>query len=513
MMRMTRTKMVISGCPSTLEETAIVLLDAGFTPQECPVLREKIKKVVTTKVENRTHNLKFDLEYSCTAFAVPDPFGVLGPNEVHIKSSRRNLKTEDGMMTDIIVGDVLLTRSPCKMPIDVQKAKAVEHPLLRNYVDVIVFSIQGLRRLIDLLGGGDYDGDVILAIWQSLLVEPFQNTEDKHTPESLHLDIAFTRDTETGQAFLERVQTYEPEKMIQAMQHYLLGGLRDTSLVGKYSTMHTNAIYELGYHNPRTIKLAYKFCRVLDAPKTGWRIKSKTLEEDLRTYHSTRGPEWKISKDTKKSKHTADTRNLPVLKRDERSEFAKGRFIMDTLMRAAKKERDRLLAEMETFFKDERNTTRPDPVLLQPWNNAEAWAATGCPHSVAEKKADLEKIKNHVHKIYKKERDRLSASAKGSFTSLSIEVRQDILRALSKEFASYPDMADVPSIPDSATLARFRASYAYKYDMHEQKNREGWSRFPWNVALRELCAIKAATDPYKVVTNEFYERFKLTQRR
>jgi len=34
------------------------------------------------------------------------------------------------------------------------EVKAVEHPLLRNYTDVIVFSIQGSRRLIDWLAGG-----------------------------------------------------------------------------------------------------------------------------------------------------------------------------------------------------------------------------------------------------------------------------------------------------------------------------------------------------------------------
>jgi RNA dependent RNA polymerase len=34
------------------------------------------------------------------------------------------------------------------------EVKAVDHPLLRNYVDVVVFSVQGPRRLIDWLAGG-----------------------------------------------------------------------------------------------------------------------------------------------------------------------------------------------------------------------------------------------------------------------------------------------------------------------------------------------------------------------
>ena len=35
----------ISGCPSTLEETVMVLLDAGFEPQACPILAMKLKEV------------------------------------------------------------------------------------------------------------------------------------------------------------------------------------------------------------------------------------------------------------------------------------------------------------------------------------------------------------------------------------------------------------------------------------------------------------------------------------
>lgn len=61
----------ISGCPSSLEETVMVLLDSGFRPQECPILREKLRKVVSYKVDNKTQNLRFELKQSCTAFAVP----------------------------------------------------------------------------------------------------------------------------------------------------------------------------------------------------------------------------------------------------------------------------------------------------------------------------------------------------------------------------------------------------------------------------------------------------------
>ena len=68
-----------------------------------------------------------------------DPYGVLGPGEVHVKSSKRNLPDQGGRLTDLIKGDVLVgfvfsglefvgdadlsqvTRHPCKVPSDVQK--------------------------------------------------------------------------------------------------------------------------------------------------------------------------------------------------------------------------------------------------------------------------------------------------------------------------------------------------------------------------------------------------------
>lgn len=61
----------ISGCPSTLEETVMVLLDSGFTPQTSPILREKLKQVITKKVENRSSNIRFEVKQSASAFVVP----------------------------------------------------------------------------------------------------------------------------------------------------------------------------------------------------------------------------------------------------------------------------------------------------------------------------------------------------------------------------------------------------------------------------------------------------------
>ena len=90
-------------------------------------------------------------------------------------------------------------------------------------------------------------------------MENFQNADEKYSLEPAGLDICFTRDAESGAAFLQRVRSWDPNMRIQAMQIYLLGALGDPSIVGTYSTMHDNAVYHLGYGSPLTVKLAAKY--------------------------------------------------------------------------------------------------------------------------------------------------------------------------------------------------------------------------------------------------------------
>jgi len=222
-----------------------------------------------------------------------------------------------------------------------------------------------------------------------------------------------------------------------------------------------------------------------------------------------------MEKDKKKSGKSKDNMsNIPYLKRDYSSPWVQGKFIMDVLRDGAMKERDRLLTEMQQLF--ESLESEPDADLIRPWANAEAWAERGEPTFVKKKRFDLSRIAEHVKVIYNQHKDHLKNRNTGvQFTELPIEVRQDKLRAISKAFASGPQLEDLETIPDAAMLARYRASYAYKYDAERNSRFEapGWSRFPWNVAFRELCLIKAsALGPYKAVTSNFYERFRLVKR-
>lgn len=61
----------VSGSPSTLEETVLVLLDAGFVPETCQMLREKLEKVVESKIKTYQRTAKVEVPMSCTAMIVP----------------------------------------------------------------------------------------------------------------------------------------------------------------------------------------------------------------------------------------------------------------------------------------------------------------------------------------------------------------------------------------------------------------------------------------------------------
>ena len=61
----------ISGCPSSLEETVMCLIDSGFTPQNCPILRRKLEWVIKAHVKNFVKAYRINVPMSASGFIVP----------------------------------------------------------------------------------------------------------------------------------------------------------------------------------------------------------------------------------------------------------------------------------------------------------------------------------------------------------------------------------------------------------------------------------------------------------
>ncbi|KAJ7608107.1 RNA dependent RNA polymerase-domain-containing protein [Mycena polygramma] len=475
----------ISGCPSSLEETVMALLDSGFCPKTCNILRYKLRMIIDGYINRYLHSYRLELPpgFSAMAFLVPDELDVLGTGEFFFRSSGRDLQTIEGQPTDTLLGYALITRHPCKLPTDVQKWKAVDVPALRHLTDVIVCSTRGTRRAADYLSGGDYDGDKGLLIWHPSLVEPFTNAPTGYSEEPPSVSAGFLTENETVEEFLERTKLASEEEKISNMQDYLLGGLSGSPVVGKYSNWHLNAVYSLGYTHPETIRLAYMFCKTLDGAKTGLKVKPTTYSEDVRAYDwrppMVRHSHWCRWKEHEESKSSRDTTNLPPLHRPE----SLPPFIMDQLFQhvTSSNWRITLAQKIENSF-DIRHTEDRD--LIAPWRST------------------MLIIKCHVKEMYEEHRTKV-ARGKDQFTNLPIEQRQDILRELSRKFA------DGPADLDEA--ARLKASYAYIYDLETQKPRTSnpWSRFPWDVAFREVEHIDLHIVPFKPLSSTFYERFRL----
>jgi RNA-dependent RNA polymerase len=104
---------------------------------------------------------------------------------------------------------------------------------------------------------GDYDGDKGVLIWQPELVQPFINAPLDFSKEPAGIADYFSRNNETVSDFLMRTASAQSTVRIHEVQQYLLGAIRDTTVVGRYSIFHDNAIYTLGYTDPQTIRLAY----------------------------------------------------------------------------------------------------------------------------------------------------------------------------------------------------------------------------------------------------------------
>jgi len=107
------------------------------------------------------------------------------------------------------------------------------------------------------LFAGDYDGDKGIVFYDPDIVRHFRNADIKYSFEPKGLADNFARNTETVSDVLQRIRSAPHIIQLRELQKFLLGAIRDTSIVGKYSSFHDYAIYVLGYDHPDTIRLNY----------------------------------------------------------------------------------------------------------------------------------------------------------------------------------------------------------------------------------------------------------------
>ena len=255
----------------------------------------------------------------------------------------------------------------------------------------------------------------------------------------------------------------------------------------------------------------FRFCWCLDGLKAGRTVKEEILKTDSKTYQK-RPPKWKET-DEERDRFFASGQNEKNIQRPN----GLGQFIMDELYEQAKEEKDEWLARIESHFKAQ-NRSNVDEDLIAPWNRAiKLSGRLATEEKSTWMKRELEEIAKHIQSVYEVHRDSFRVSSKKAssslkscvpFTELPIEARQDAIRRVSRQFVSFPPLGKF--FMQDEEIARLRASYAYKYDHDRQFIKSAGTSFPWDVAMRELGAIKArATGGHKTIGGQFYDHFSM----
>lgn len=146
---------------------AAKLFRAGLTCTNCEHLYDVMlafRKRTLGELMSRAR-IPVDLHQGMVGVGVLDETGGLGEDEIFVQYT-------DPMTGEIyrVEGPVVVGRSPCLHPGDIQPVKAVYRDDLRHLVDVVVFPNHGKRPIPSMLSGGDLDGDLMHVLWEPSLL-------------------------------------------------------------------------------------------------------------------------------------------------------------------------------------------------------------------------------------------------------------------------------------------------------------------------------------------------------
>ncbi|KAK0209210.1 RNA dependent RNA polymerase-domain-containing protein [Desarmillaria ectypa] len=446
-----------SGAPLALHELALDLIQAGFTPSKSHHLRDKMKHVIDQSIKSAIEGFHTPLPEgkSAEAFVIPDPMGLLRPGEIFYHSSKAILDKETNKEFNILKGEVLIGRYPIRLASDIQKVRAVNIPELHEYKNVIVVSVQGDKSLMTLLSGGD----VCFLLWLMSLVQEFQNRPLRPPPKDF-MQTHFERDIQSVAQFQECVRNNQRTQ--SNFVNILMTGLTN-GRVGLYSTFHDNSVRKYGYDSDQSILLSYMFNTLLDAGKTGHRLRVESYHDHDKNF------------------------GRPVSKNsDERP------FILDVLSNVGNSLRDDILKEYE----QQQVSSGYDADLLKPLQDIKrrvgAADASDLEHQNACKflQKELELVQEHVRRAHSEYRKIQWGSNSASPFSVGkgkkVKERDPKEDQVRKVAAMYASQVPGICIMSAGEVAQVKASFVYQDTSVFNEN------FAFKVAFKDLCAIKAS---------------------
>ncbi|KAI8818422.1 RNA dependent RNA polymerase-domain-containing protein, partial [Fimicolochytrium jonesii] len=148
-----------------IAQALIRMIQAGFFEINEPYLVNLLKLFRAIQLRDMKRRAKVHIRKGCNLLGVMDETGELPENKLFLQYTNPSTNKKE-----IVTGPVLVTRSPCLHPGDVQVVECVNLESLRHLVDVVVFSQHGQRPLPNMLAGGDLDGDTFFVSWDQRLL-------------------------------------------------------------------------------------------------------------------------------------------------------------------------------------------------------------------------------------------------------------------------------------------------------------------------------------------------------
>ncbi|KAG8910794.1 hypothetical protein FRC01_006124 [Tulasnella sp. 417] len=256
-------------------------------------------------------------------------------------------------------------RNPIKTPSDARRVKAVDYPQLREFTDVLLFSINGERSQASILAGGDYDGDTICMIAEPRLVNTFTNSSLKFADPPAGFNVHLETAARSGHEILNTISSLNEAESIRELQMVLLDTVTREDHCGSYSNMSDIATYIHGYDSAKTHYLSYMHFNELDAAKSGVRVKKAVWKKDREEFRHLDQPACMRKPESKRPR-----RSETQLEKEEpqRPQYL-GPFVLDVLNPFAKKQEELYSKLIEKLAIDE--DADYDLALLQPFLSAD----------------------------------------------------------------------------------------------------------------------------------------------
>lgn len=478
---------LVSGRPSTLYETAVTLIEAGFTPQNCPYLADQIGKVMQGQFDRCTGDKKLEVPMSAMTHIAPVPEAfkdLLGEGEIHFLSSTENLLQPTGELASMIEGEALIARYPCKVPSDFQRVKIVNRPELSRFVNIILLPIVGNRSLASFLSGGDYDGDQVVIIWQPEILDKWRDNPSNlmfaNPPEgfSKNFEAAPPILRELLDRYPQRLSDQDKRMVVEEIQNVMLSSISIRKEIGMYSSWHDKAVAKYGYASPEAIRLAYMQVDRIDSLKSGKRVRNDVLERDRKDWQFCKRPAWKERRSSARdqSQSQAQSQNDQVT-------------AMVQLLQDAEEKRKQLEIQYQKCV-GSITINEDDDDLCRLWEDEQRRVQRLSEPNRGNHKRELREIKIHVENAHKATNVQWAKLFDDKERNSSTVEKQKLMRRASIEFANGPSGLE---IYHSKNLDHLKASYLYLYDL-KVKGLKGSGR-PWELAMKDLCDIKAERSP------------------